>query len=635
MKDGFIRIAAASIPVHVADPRANAEEILHAMRSAEEARANLLLLPELCVTGYTCGDLFGLDTLLDGAHEALSHIVAASRDFYAVTIVSLPLRVGAALFNCAVPILRGRILGAVPKLHLPNHGEFYEARQFTPGKLGLMQQITLCGQSVPFGAGLLFAHETLDSYCFGVEICEDAWVVSPPSEAMALSGATILLNPSASDELIGKAAYRRELIRATSAREICAYAYASAAPSESTQDMVFSGHLLICENGATLTEQQPLADSGMIFTEVDLLRLRHDRHQNTGFRGDESLPRVTFSQEICETPLSRHFEVNPFVPSNPETVRERTENILRIQTCGLKKRLEHTHASTAVIGVSGGLDSTLALLVAVRAMDALHRPRTDVLAATMPCFGTTRRTKSNAVLLCEALGVSLREIDIAASVRQHLADLGHDPSVTDVTYENAQARERTQVLMDLANQSGGLVIGTGDLSELALGWATYNGDHMSMYGVNASVPKTLVRHLVRYAADTAEDALRTTLLDVLDTPVSPELLPAKDGEISQVTEDLVGPYALHDFFLYYALRWAFPPEKILRLAESAFAGVYDSETIRKWLQNFYRRFFRQQFKRSCLPDGPKIGSVTLSPRGDWRMPSDASAALWLAWAEQK
>ena len=630
MKDGFIRIAVASIPVHVADPRANAEEILRAMERAEEARANLLLLPELCVTGYSCGDLFGLDTLLTEAREALAHIVEASRDFYTVTIVSLPLRVGAGLYNCAVPILRGRILGAVPKVHLPNHGEFYKARQFTPGTMGQMQQISLCGQSVPFGAGLLFAHEALDSYCFGVEICEDAWVVSPPSEAMALSGATILLNPSASDEVIGKAAYRRELIRSTSAREICAYAYASAAPSESTQDMVFSGHLLICENGALLAEQQPLADAGMIFTEVDLQRLRRDRHQNTGFRGDEGLPRVNFAQEIRETPLSRQFEANPFVPSNPATVRERTENILRIQTCGLKKRLEHTRASTAVIGVSGGLDSTLALLVAARAMDALHRPRTDVLAATMPCFGTTRRTKSNAVVLCEALGVTLKEIDIAASVKQHLADIGHDPSVTDVTYENAQARERTQVLMDLANQSGGMVIGTGDLSELALGWATYNGDHMSMYAVNSSVPKTLVRHIIRFEADRADSALQAVLMDILDTPVSPELLPASaDGEISQRTEDLVGPYALHDFFLYHLLRFGSTPKKILRLALHAFDGEFDEATIRRWLTTFLRRFFAQQFKRSCLPDGPKVGSVTLSPRGDWRMPSDACAQAWL------
>ena len=486
----------------------------------------------------------------------------------------------------------------------------------------------------PFGTDLLFACAELPDYTFGVELCEDLWVPCPPSTRLTAGGAAIIANLSASDEVIGKADYRRMLVSATSARLACGYIYCSASPTESTQDMVFSRHHLIAENGTILAENEPFADAELTITEIDVQRLMHERHRTTSYDAVPGLRQIVFHQPLRRTQLTRPIAPNPFVPPYDDQLRARAEAILRIQSQGLKKRIEHTHAKTVVLGISGGLDSTLALLVCVRAFDLCGRSRKQIQCVTMPCFGTTKRTKSNAVKLCEELGVSVQEVNITAAVRQHFADIGHDESVHDVTYENCQARERTQVLMDIANQSGGLVIGTGDLSELALGWATYNGDHMSMYAVNCSVPKTLVRYIVQYEAASSAPALQAVLLDILDTPVSPELLPAdENGQIAQKTEDLVGPYELHDFFLYHTLRFGTRPRKLFRMAKYAYAGKYDDETIRHWLKTFCRRFFQQQFKRSCIPDGPKVGSVTLSPRGDWRMPSDASSHLWLSEAE--
>ena len=636
MQDGFLRAAAASIPVAVADPRRNAAAICARIDQAHRAHAALLVLPELCVTGYTCGDLFLQRTLQQGALTGLQTLLDASRELDVVALVGLPLLVRGKLYNCAAVLCRGRLLGLVPKTYLPNYGEFYEKRQFTPGSTEV-ETLTVCGQQVPFGTSLLFRCREMPSFVLGVELCEDLWSALPPSTFHALAGATVIANLSASDETVGKAEYRRALVANQSARLLCGYLYASAGHGESTQDMVFAGHDLIAENGTLLAETAPFA-GGHAETELDCQRMESERARNTSFEpSTDGYQTVDFSLTLADTALTRFVDPTPFVPGDPQRRAERCELILKMQADGLAKRLEHAHAKTAVIGISGGLDSCLALLVAVRAMKQLRRPTTDVLAVTMPCFGTTRRTRSNAEILCEELHVSFSEIDIANTVHSHFADIGQDESVLDVTFENGQARVRTLELMDTANRTGGLVVGTGDLSELALGWATYNGDHMSMYGVNAGVPKTLVRHLVRYEADiAATDALRTVLLDILDTPVSPELLPAKDGEIAQKTEDLVGPYELHDFYLYYVLRFGFGPAKIFRLAKAAFAGraEYPDEVLYKWLRNFYWRFFAQQFKRSCLPDGPKIGSVTLSPRGDWRMPSDAAAALWLAELEQ-
>ena len=632
MKDGFIKAAAGTIDVVVADVQYNTEQILARMREADAAGVNLLTLPELCLTGYTCGDLFFSDCLLGAVEPALARIVEASKDLYPVTAVGLPLRFGGKLYNCAAVVHAGRLLGVVPKTHLPNYGEFYELRQFSSAKTleGRTYTLPLCGQSVPFGTELLFCCSGMQDYTFGVELCEDLWVPCPPCERLTASGANIICNPSASDEVIGKEGYRRLLVSSTSARLACGYVYSNAAPSESTQDMVFSNHHIIAENGTLLAENRPFEENGLIVSEIDVARLTHERHRITTYDVVPGGYEVIFPQEIRETELTRHFDRNPFVPPHDAQINERAGAILRIQSYGLKKRLEHARAKTAVIGISGGLDSTLALLVAVRAMDILGRDRHDIKAVTMPCFGTTKRTKSNAVRLCEELGVSVSEVNITAAVRQHFADIGHDESILDVTYENCQARERTQVLMDIANKTGGLVIGTGDLSELALGWATYNGDHMSMYGVNTSVPKTLVRYIVRYEAEKSGGTLAGVLYDILDTPVSPELLPAKEnGEIAQKTEDLVGPYELHDFFLYHMMRFGSSPAKIFRLAKYAYAGAYTDDTILHWLKTFVRRFFIQQFKRSCMPDGPKVGTVTLSPRGDLRMPSDASFAVWM------
>jgi len=636
MTDGFIKTAAGTIDVQVADVQTNTDTILARVRQADAAGVDLLTLPELCLTGYTCGDLFFSDCLLGAVEPALARILEQTAALSTVFTVGLPLRFGGKLYNCAAVVHAGRLLGVVPKTYLPNYGEFYEQRQFSSASVlgGNIYDLTLCGQSVPFGTDLLFACAELPDYTFGVELCEDLWVPCPPSTRLTAGGAAIIANLSASDEVIGKADYRRMLVSATSARLVCGYIYCSASPTESTQDMVFSRHHLIAENGTILAENEPFADAELTITEIDVQRLMHERHRTTSYDTVPGLRQIVFHQPLRRTQLTRPIASNPFVPPYDDQLRARAEAILRIQSQGLKKRIEHTHAKTVVLGISGGLDSTLALLVCVRAFDLCGRSRKQIQCVTMPCFGTTKRTKSNAVKLCEELGVSVQEVNITAAVRQHFADIGHDESVHDVTYENCQARERTQVLMDIANQSGGLVIGTGDLSELALGWATYNGDHMSMYAVNCSVPKTLVRYIVQYEAASSAPALQAVLLDILDTPVSPELLPAdENGQIAQKTEDLVGPYELHDFFLYHTLRFGTRPRKLFRMAKYAYAGKYDDETIRHWLKTFCRRFFQQQFKRSCIPDGPKVGSVTLSPRGDWRMPSDASSRLWLSEAE--
>ena len=631
MKDGFIKVAAGVPRCTVADVKANTVEIKKLIDKADTAKINLLCLPELCVTGYTCGDLFFSDTLLTSAKNALKEIAEYTAGKYPVVIVGVPLLYSSKLFNCGAIISGGKILGIVPKTYMPNYNEFYEQRQFSSGVfVDKDTTLNICGTAVPFGTELIFSHNEMSDYTFGIEICEDLWAAATPSERLCRGGANIIVNPSASNEVIGKAEYRATLISSTSARLLCGYIYTSSGSGESTQDLVYSGHCLICENGTALTESAPFEEKELTVTEIDLKKLAGERHKNTSFEPLTGFKTVTFEQKQITTEITRSIAKNPFVPTDSGDINSRAEAILKIQSYGLKKRLEHTRSKTAVIGISGGLDSTLALLVTVRAMKLLNRPLSDILAVTMPCFGTTSRTRSNSEKLCNLLGVSFKEVNITKAVNQHFADIAQDPQCLDVTYENSQARERTQVLMDIANKTGGMVIGTGDLSELAIGWATYNGDHMSMYAVNSSVPKTLVRYIIRHEAENAEPALKEVLLDILDTPVSPELLPADEkGEISQKTEDLVGPYELHDFFLYHILRNGESPKKIYRLALIAFNGDYDKETIKHWLTVFIRRFFSQQFKRSCLPDGPKVGSVTLSPRGDWRMPSDASAESWL------
>ena len=633
MRDGFIKVAAGTPKIRVADCRYNAEQIFTMMREADKQGVKVLCLPELCLTGYTCGDLFLQDTLLCGAEEGLQTILEATRNLDMVTVLGLPVRCkwDNKLYNCAAVIQSGEILGLVPKTYLPNYGEFYEQRWFASGA-GVETSVDLCGETVDMDAAGLFACETVPNLVLGVEICEDLWGTEPPSARLARGGATVILNLSASNELVGKSGYRRNLVVGQSGRLVCGYVYADAGEGESTTDLVFTGHNMIAENGALLAERR--FATGLTISEIDVDRLAYERRRMTTFNGQRQadLWRASFSLPLEETRLTRAVSPAPFVPADAEDRAERCNEILKIAALGLKKRLEHTGARTAVVGLSGGLDSTLAILITAVAMKLLDRPASDIIAVTMPCFGTTDRTRDNAVELAERLGATLKRIDIGSAVKVHFKDIGQSMEDHSVTFENGQARERTQVLMDIANQNGGLVIGTGDLSELALGWATYNGDHMSMYGVNAGIPKTLVRHLVAFVSDdkgSEDPRLSAVLDDILDTPVSPELLPAIEGKISQKTEDLVGPYELHDFFLYYAIRWGFPPRKVFRLAEHALGRTYDRATILKWLNSFYRRFFTQQFKRSCLPDGPKVGSVTLSPRGDWRMPSDAVAALWL------
>ena len=630
MRHGFIKVAAATPDIRVADVDYNKGQIIKQMDEAAEAGAKIIVFPELCITGYTCSDLFLQDILLNSAKKALVEIAEHTKNLDALVFVGVPIAVGGELYNVAAALNHGNILGFTTKSFLPNYGEFYEMRQFRPGPKKA-EKILVGGKEIPFGPQLLFVENQMANLIVSAEICEDVWSPVPPSIEAAREGATVIVNCSASDETIGKASYREALISGQSARLISGYIYANAGEGESTTDLVFGGHNLIAENGTILAEAKRFSN-GIIYTEFDVQKIANERRKNTTFTETQEhvLPRIPFGLEQTETILTRTFPSRPFVPRDDQERAKRCEEILTIQAMGLKKRLAHTHAKSAVVGISGGLDSTLALLVTAKAFDALGLERSGITAVTMPCFGTTDRTYQNACKMSLKVGATLREVRIGDAVMQHFKDIGHDPQDHSVTYENSQARERTQVLMDIANQTGGLVIGTGDMSELALGWATYNGDHMSMYGVNASVPKTLVRHLVHYFADTCEDSsLKEVLYDVLDTPVSPELLPPKDGEIAQKTEDLVGPYELHDFFLYYFLRMGYEPGKIYRIAKLSFAGEYDDETIYKWLRTFCWRFFSQQFKRSCLPDGPKVGTVALSPRGDWRMPSDACVALWI------
>ncbi len=635
MKDGFIKVAAATPKIRVADCEYNAGEIVRLCREAASLGVKILVFPELCVTGYTCGDLFLQDTLIDAAMSALIRIADETRDLDMLIAVGCPVRDSrmGKLYNCAAILNRGKLLGFHPKMNIPNYGEFYEQRWFNAGGDGWTGDVNFPDrrfEGLICADGCFYCRDCPD-LAVGVEICEDLWAADPPSTGLARTGASVILNLSASNELVGKVAYRRELVKNQSARLHCAYIYADAGEGESTTDLVFAGHNMIAENGTILAESR--FKTGLTVSEIDIQRLMYDRRRNTTFTPKklaDGFWRAAFDLNITETALTRIVAKNPFVPASRDERTERCGEIFAIQTQGLKKRMEHIGAKKLVVGVSGGLDSTLAMLVSSMAVRQLGLSSGALVAVTMPCFGTTRRTKSNAMVLAEKLGAELRVVDITASVRQHFTDIGHDENDHSVTYENAQARERTQVIMDIANSLGGIVVGTGDLSELALGWATYNGDHMSMYGVNAGVPKTLVRYVVGWYADTCDDpGLSGVLNDILATPVSPELLPAENGEISQKTEDLVGPYELHDFFLYYFVRWGMNPAKIYRLAKYAFAGTYDDATILKWLRTFVHRFFTQQFKRSCLPDGPKVGSVALSPRGDWRMPSDAVSTAWL------
>lgn len=635
MRQGFIKTAAATPKIVVADCKANGEEILRLVREMAKEHAKLMVFPELCITGYTCGDLFSQRCLIESAWETVLHIAKETEEVDALIFIGAPVRYKGKLYNTAIALNRGNILGIVPKCHLPNYGEFYEQRNFTSGQDGDVSWLETEENEIPFGNGFYFASDEIPELTVAAEICEDLWVPMPPSIQHALNGAHIIVNLSASNEMVGKTAYRRNLIKGQSARLVCGYVYANAGEGESTQDLVFGGQNLIAENGTILSECKSFSNE-IIYGEIDVQKLADERRRLTTFPPAEEVMTIPFHVEVEKTSLTRKFARLPFVPSDEAERNQRCEEILQIQAMGLRKRMEHIHCEKAMVGLSGGLDSTLALLVIARTFDRMGLDRGNIHCVTMPCFGTTDRTYQNACQLSRELGTKLSEINIKEAVNVHFRDIGHDSQVHDVTYENSQARERTQILMDLSNQEGSILVGTGDLSELALGWATYNGDHMSMYGVNGSVPKTLVRHLVRYYADTCgEETLKAVLLDILDTPVSPELLPPEEnGEITQKTEDLVGPYELHDFYLYYMLRAGFEPKKLYRIACETFEGVYDRETIYKWLKKFYWRFFSQQFKRSCLPDGPKVGSVAVSPRGDLRMPSDASARIWLEQLEE-
>ena len=631
MKNGYIKTAAATPYITVADCNANGNEIIRLIHEMEKEHVKVMTFPELCITGYTCQDLFLQRRLLDSAWETLLKITKETVDVDALVFVGVPFRNHGKLYNVAAALNRGKIIGLVTKTFLPNYSEFYEMRTFQAGPEEA-RVILYEGEQVAFGPQILFKAKNMEGLIVSAEICEDVWSPIPPSIMAATAGATILVNCSASSETYGKDGYRTSLISGQSARMIAGYVYANAGAGESTTDLVFGGHNIIAENGMVLKESRRYMND-VIYSEIDVHRLLNERRKNTTFQqmsGKHFLVTVPFEIEKEETELTRSISQMPFIPEDEKERDECCEEILMIQALGLKKRLQHTNCRNVVIGVSGGLDSTLALLVAVKTFDMLGIDRKNITAVTMPCFGTTDRTYQNACVLIEKLGVTLREISIQEAVRNHFKDIGQREDLFDTTYENAQARERTQVLMDIANMENGMVIGTGDMSELALGWATYNGDHMSMYGVNSSIPKTFVRFIVKHCAVECEDeTLKKALFDILDTPISPELLPAKEGEIEQKTEDLVGPYELHDFYLYYMLRYGYEPSKIYRLARKAFAGVYEDETILKWLKSFCRRFFTQQFKRSCLPDGPKVGTVGLSPRGDLRMPSDACVTIWL------
>ena len=629
MKDGFLKSAAVSPSIKVADCEYNTGEIIKAIDEASKKDVSLLTLPELAITSYSCEDLFLQDILLDSAKKSLVKIALATKGKNIVVVVGFPVTVDGKLYNAAAVTTDGEILGIVPKSFIPNYTEFYEGRRFSeaPSDNGTVE---IEGKSYPFGTKLLFKCREMPEFVLGVEICEDLFVSVSPSSLHTLAGATVIANPSASDEIVCKPDFRRKLVAIQSGKSCCGYVYCNAHETESTTDVVFSAHNIIAENGSIIAESAPFKQS-YCESEIDLNKIENERRRLTSVRYNnsaEGYKTIEFSLKKKEVKLTRRVASRPFIPSNDAERHERCEDILNIQCAALKKRIVHSWAKTAVIGVSGGLDSPLALLVTSRAFQQMGRPAPDIIGISMPCFGTTKRTKSNAQTLCETLGISFREIDISESVKSHLKDMGHDGTTFDVSFENAQARERTQLLMDVANMENGLVIGTGDLSELALGWCTYNGDHMSMYAVNCSVPKTLVRYLVKHIAD-EDETIKPTLYDILDTPVSPELLPSDGKEINQKTEDIIGPYELHDFFLYYSVRWGFSPKKIMRLAKYAFAGEYTDEEIEKWLKLFYKRFFIHQFKRSCVPNGPKIGSVSLSPRGDFRMPADASSALWL------
>ena len=641
MNYGFVKVAAAVPHVQVADCFYNIQQMEGLMRQASDKGVQIIAFPEMSVTAYTCLDLFAQQALLKNAEQALLKLVSDTADLNILTIAGAPLVTENRLINAAVSFQSGKILGVVPKTYIPNYKEFQEQRWFTSATELRDKTVSIGDRTYPLGSHLLF---TAGQVKVGIEICEDLWVPVPPSSLLAMEGANILVNISASNELIGKHHYLRSLICQQSARCMAGYVYASAGFGESSTDLVFAGNGIIAENG-TLLEESPrfTMQEQLVISEIDIENLQNDRQVNTSFMhgastllGGETITiPFTLSENSGQPVLTRSVDPHPFTPSG-DALKERCEEIFQIQVAGLAKRIVHTHSRTAVVGISGGLDSTLALLVTVMTFDALNIPRNQILGITMPGFGTTDRTYTNACDLIRSLGVTLKEISIKDACLQHFKDISHNPSVHDVTYENSQARERTQILMDVANQENGMVIGTGDLSELALGWATYNGDHMSMYGVNGSIPKTLVRYLVEWVAhNRVDEASRATLLDIVDTPISPELIPAdENGNIKQKTEDLVGPYELHDFFLYHFLRFGSSPAKIYFLAQQAFGGSYDKETIRKWLHTFFRRFFQQQFKRSCLPDGPKVGSVSLSPRGDWRMPSDAMATLWLKEIEE-
>lgn len=631
MNYGFVKTASATPLIRVADCEFNATNIINQINLAYSKGASLVNFPELCVTGYTCSDLFFQKALLNSAEYAVKRIMEETKSLEIISIVGAPVAVRHSLYNCAVVIYKGQILGIVPKVNIPDYAEYNEMRYFTSGK-DVNESITFADcQNVKLSSNMIFECSSMSDFCFAVEVCEDLWAPQSPSVNHALCGATIICNNSASGDAVCKAAYRRELVKMQSGKLCCAYIYSDCGFGESTTDMVFSAQNIICENSLILEESSRFS-TGVIFADVDVQRLAGERRRNNIFvnNAKNETAVVCFEMSVKQTNLERIINPSPFIPMDKKELELRCEEILKIQATGLATRLSHTGIRNVVLGLSGGLDSTLALIVCVYAFDMLNIDRKNIYTATMPCFGTTKRTKSNAEKLAQAYGVSFEEINITNSVRQHFADIGHDETITNVTYENSQARERTQVLMDLSNKYSGLVIGTGDLSELALGWATYNGDHMSMYAVNASVPKTLVRHLTAYEASRAEGELKEVLCDILDTPVSPELLPPdNNGEIAQRTEDLVGPYELHDFFLYYLVRFGFTPCKIYYLAKVAFKDKYNSAVIKKWLTVFIKRFFTQQFKRSCMPDGPKVGTVTLSPRSDWKMPSDAAVRIWL------
>lgn len=630
MQDGFIKVASATPDIRVADIDFNVKNIIKIIDNQYQNGVKVIAFPELCITGYTCSDLFLQKILIDSALKGLFKIAKSTQNKEILAVVGLPVFCFGKLYNCAAVLFNGEILGFVPKTYLPNYSEFYEKRHFQPAP-DENKLLSINGQDYLFGKNIIFRNKKMHEFSIAIEICEDLWAPQPVSILHAIAGAQIIINISASNDFIGKETYRRDLVKGQSGRLMCGYIYANAGEGESTTDLIFGGQDFICENGSILAESE-IFKNGVISSEIDVSKLAYLRRLTTTFPDEitDGYDIAEFETKISETKLTRKIDSYPFVPSDISERTDRCDSILTMQALGLKKRIVHAHSETVVIGISGGLDSSLALLVCVKAMDMLGRSHKDIVAVTMPCFGTTHRTKNNAEILCERLGVTLRIIDIANAVDVHFKDIGHDTQDHSVVYENSQARERTQILMDVANQTGGFVVGTGDLSELALGFATYNGDHMSMYAVNSGVPKTLIRHIVKYYADKSVDkALKKSLYDVLDTPVSPELLPPKDGDISQVTEDIVGPYELHDFFLYCVLRWAYEPLKVYRLAKYAFNSKYDNQTILKWLKMFYRRFFAQQFKRSCLPDGPKVGSVSVSPRGDLRMPSDACSEIWL------